>query len=308
MHKLIAITSRAKYLGLLGILGIVLDVAHMRLLSLFWLLALVEVFASPRRMWQSLQQLAGIPHIYLTHRFHLPSKETYRSQIAYGLPFEGEWVVVNGGTDRRSSHSWGIPTQRYAYDFLIIDDEGKTYQGDATRVESYYCYGKKILAPADGEVVAVSAHQRDSRTFGDGTVDPTTKDILGNYIIIDHGESEFSFIGHLKPGSIAVVGGQEVHRGEVIGRCGNSGNTSEPHVHLHVQDGKSVFASAGLPVAFDGITATRHEGYEQRDPRPLPEELLADTSVANDSARCYIHRGQRVANAASGTPPRSSTG
>lgn len=296
MERLIRITSRAKYLGLLGVLGFTLDVAPVRLLSLLWLLALVEILANPRRLWQSLQQIAGIPYIYLSHRFRLPNPETHKSPIAYSLPFEGEWVVVNGGTDRRSSHSWGIPTQRYAYDFLIMDREGKTHHGDPTRVESYYCYGKNILAPADGIVVAVGAGQRDSRTFGNGKVDPTATDVLGNYTIIDHGEGEFSFIGHLQPGSMAVVVGQEVCRGEVLGRCGNSGNTSEPHVHFHVQDGKGVFASAGLPVAFQGITAAKHEGYQRLDPRSLPEERPVGTPGANHAVRRIIHRGQRVAN------------
>lgn len=77
----------------------------------------------------------------------------------------------------------------------------------------------------------------------------------GNYITIRHQEKEFSTLAHLMPGSITVALGQKVVRGQVIARCGNSGNTSEPHVHFQLNDGRSFLASAGLPIRFKNVWA-----------------------------------------------------
>lgn len=77
--------------------------------------------------FQSLKQMGGI--IALERRYHgnLPDIRNFRLCAEYSLPFEGKWVVVNGGISKRTSHSWDIPTQRYAYDFVILDAEGKSF-------------------------------------------------------------------------------------------------------------------------------------------------------------------------------------
>ena len=92
---------------------------------------------------QSLKQLWGI--IVLEYKYHdrLPNIETYQSINQYSLPFEGKWTVVNGGVTEKLSHSWEIPTQRYAYDFVILDENGKSFCGEETEPSSFYCYGKE---------------------------------------------------------------------------------------------------------------------------------------------------------------------
>lgn len=245
--------------------------------------------ANARIIGQSLLQVFGIVYIYVSHGFRLPNKDNYHSKVRYILPFEGKWTVVNGGVEKNFSHSWNIPTQRYAYDFLIIDEEGKTYCGDEANPNDYYCYGKNVIAPADGKVVKVGNRCADSRILGNGKLDPKIKDIRGNFIVIKHADREYSFIGHLQPESIKVKPGQMVYCGDVIARCGNSGNTTEPHIHFHLMDGKSMFLSAGLPISFKNIKITAAESYDKYDSRPICALPEADEWE-------YIGRGQAVEN------------
>lgn len=290
MDNFISIIRKLKYLGLLGLPVFFSDAVIWRYFWLFWIFGLIEMALTFQLTFQALRQLAGIPVIYIKHGFRLPDIHSHKSAVKYSLPFNGQWTVVNGGVNAESSHSWNIPTQRYAYDFIITDKNGASCSGDATDVKSYYCYGKDILAPADGTVVYVNNGQPDAKILGNGATDPNIKDIRGNCIIMKHAGKEYSFIGHLMSGSISVRKGQQVKRGEKIARCGNSGNTSEPHVHFHVQDGKGFFTSAGLPVLFDGIKTGYAENYDKLDPRKA--------YIPSDDEAAYLHRGQCVENAA----------
>jgi hypothetical protein len=269
VQKAFTIINYAKWLGLLGIIGLIADNRILTLFFLFFLLGFVDIFRNPAVFFQSLYMLLGMPVIHFKHRFNLPSIENYTPQNEYILPFSGEWLTVNGGTDKKTSHSWGIPNQRYAYDFFIVDKEGKSFSGDNKKVENYYCYGRDVLAPADGEVISAVKKHPDSAVYGNGTAECKAHDIRGNHIIIRHSTKEYSLIAHLKPDSITVKKGQKVTRGQVIAQCGNSGNTTEPHIHFQVSESKNFFASASLPIKFKNVIVkedgkTRNEGYISR--------------------------------------------
>ena len=237
---------------------------------------------------QGLKQIFCIPIIYLKHGFRLP-KSSQCSKVEYRLPFLGEWTVVNGGIEKEYCHLGG-PTQRYAYDFLRMDEVGKTYEGeDATDVCAYKCYGKEVLAPADGMIVEIGTNCEDGKIMLPGDMEATAKDIRGNYVLIKHAENQYGFIGHLQPKSICVAVGEQVRVGQVIAKCGNTGNSSEPHVHFHVQDGTNFFTSAGIPICFKDICVTRQEGYSNYDSHAIPEVPLSEK-------RMQISRGQRVKN------------
>ena len=135
-----------------------------------------------------------------------PDKRKGASQEEYALPFEGAWTVVNGGVDKETSHSWGVLTQRYAYDFVVLDDEGRNCPPDADPADpaSYYCYGLPVLAPADGVVAEVGTSCPNAQIMLDETVHFGGGDIRGNYVLIDHGNDEFSCLCHLRPGSVSV--------------------------------------------------------------------------------------------------------
>ncbi len=183
----------------------------------------------------------------------IPDAAAYQQRARYRLPFNGQWYVYNGGVTQATSHSWDVIGQRYAYDFVMVDDQRRRWRTDGRAPADYLCYDQPILAPADGEVVAVVDGVRDAPGVGTGWIDVFTPHFPGNAVTIRHAEGEYSFLAHLKPGSICVRPGERVRRGQEIGRCGSSGHSTEPHLHFHVQDCADFFAAASLPVAFDGV-------------------------------------------------------
>ncbi len=177
---------------------------------------------------------------------------SFRQQVEYTLPFGGEWLVGGGGVTPGTSHSWDLVAQRFAYDFLAVDAQGRSHAGDGTRLEDYLAYGRPVLAPADGEVVAVRDGVRDAPGPGTGWLDWRAPDFRGNWVVVRHAEREYSFLAHLVPGSVRVRPGDSVKRGDALGLCGNSGHSTEPHLHFQLQDHPDVFRAAGLPAAFSG--------------------------------------------------------
>ncbi len=236
-------------------------------------LQMLALLVHPTIAIRGLFQTAGAIVAYLRHGGRLPRPETFESAVEYRPPFDGEWTVLNGSPDKQYSHSWFPVRQRYAYDFVITDDAGSTHD-DGDGVESFYCFDEPILAPADGTVVrAKDGHRDHHRTTG--WIDPLQYRLAGNYVLIKHAENEYSFLAHLKQGSISVKKGDDIDQGQEIGRCGHSGNSSEPHLHFHVQDHPIPYIGAGLPIQFHA--ATNH-----------PE------SQPSERSQTYIHCGQTI--------------
>ena len=159
----------------------------------------------------------------------------YRSSaedaVSIAAPFEGEWFVPSGGRSTLISHHWSpLADQRYAVDF-IIERNGHTHDGDPNSWASYHCWDQPILAPADGTVVTAEDGNPDI-PIGESA----TSNAAGNVVVIDIGDNRYVQLAHLRHGSVAVTVGQPVSTGDVIGRCGNSGNSLEPHLHMQVQD------------------------------------------------------------------------
>ncbi|XOS92163.1 M23 family metallopeptidase [Brevibacillus laterosporus] len=126
--------------------------------------------------------------------------------------------------------------------------QGKSHQGDPTKNESYYAYGQEVSAAADGKVVKVENEIPDNDPVG--TTNKTQ--LLGNHVIIDHGNGEYSVTAHLKTGSLTVKVGDQVKRGEVIGLCGNSGNSSEAHIHFQVSNSPEVMENKSVRIKWEG--------------------------------------------------------
>jgi hypothetical protein len=205
---------------------------------------------NPFTIYQVFVQLLGQLYISFKHKTTYPTAETYTNACTYTLPFEGEWFVANGGPDQETSHSWEILSQRYAYDFIICDSNRSSYAFDGSKLEHYYCFGQKVLSPADGVVVQVKDTIKDYAGVATLSIDWKTLDFRGNHVVIRHGDKEYSFIAHLKRGSISVKKGDCIKRGQVIGLCGNSGHSTEPHIHYQLQEGKSMWFSMSLPIKF----------------------------------------------------------
>jgi murein DD-endopeptidase MepM/ murein hydrolase activator NlpD len=242
------------------------------------LASMIVLKVNPFLQLKGVYQIVGQGFVLLRHRLSLPDPEGFEQATNYRLPVTGDWTIVQGGVRREHSHSWGLLTQRYAYDLVVTDDTGRTHDGDGTQLEDYHCYGQPVVAPADGIVVAVRDGHRDFDRPG-GWLDLRQRDPCGNYVTIDHGNGDYSVLAHLQEGSPTVSEGEQVDRGQRIGRCGNSGNSTEPHLHFHVQDRASFFRGMGLPIAFSDVRV--------RDPD-------GDAAVRE---RAYIHEGQEVAPA-----------
>ena len=151
--------------------------------------------------------------------------------VTIRAPFEGEWHVASAGRSSLVSHHWTpLADQRYAVDFLIERD-GRTYDGDRDDLASYYCWDQPLLAPVDGTVVTAEDGNPDV-PIGETDVDH----LGGNAVVIQFGPDRYVQLAHLRSGSVEVEVGQQVRAGDVIGRCGNSGHSLEPHLHLQVQD------------------------------------------------------------------------
>jgi len=174
----------------------------------------------------------------------------HEAHTEFRLPLVGRWLVSNGGTTPETSHSWDIVTQRYAHDFLMVDEAGRTHVGTGDRLEDYHAYGHPVVAPAAGRVVRVVNGIRDAPRVGTGWVDWRSPDIGGNSITIEHDAGEYSFLAHLMPGSLQVRPDEPVARGQPVARVGNSGLSTEPHLHFQAQDGPSMTASLGLIARF----------------------------------------------------------
>lgn len=165
------------------------------------------------------------------------------------LPFDGEWYVVWGGRAPRQNRHAGAEDQRFAYDFVVLDG-GSTHEGDGGANADYHCFGRPVLAPAPGRVVTAVDSLADNEP---GVMDREAPP--GNHVVIDHGNGEFSLLAHFRSGSVEVEEGDRVETGQRLGECGNSGNSSEPHVHYHLQDGPGFGEAVGLPAQFRGYRA-----------------------------------------------------
>lgn len=184
--------------------------------------------------------------------------DTEPATTAFRLPFRGRWHVTWGGRTLQENHHRSAPAQRYAYDFSIVRGDAFC-RGDGARNEDHYCFGEDVLAPAAGRIVRavdgipdnVPGEKNESHPFG-------------NFVVVEHREREFSLLAHLKEGSVVVRVDDPVAQEQKIGECGNSGRSSKPHLHFHVQTSPEPDGGRGLPPSFVRIeiSGVTHEVAE----------------------------------------------
>jgi murein DD-endopeptidase MepM/ murein hydrolase activator NlpD len=204
-----------------------------------------------------------------TTRLPRDPRAGYRPRTPLRLPFGGRWWVFWGGNTPRQNYHVAAPDQRHAFDFVGWR-RGGTHRGAGTRNEDYWVWGRPILAPADGVVVTARDGIRDNRP----QVETNASRAAGNHVVLDLGNGEFALLAHLRRGSVRVEAGDRVRAGQVLGVCGNSGNSSEPHLHFHLQDRARLFGSAkGLPVRFTDYLA---DGRAVRRGSPVQGQFVED--------------------------------
>ena len=179
-------------------------------------------------------------------------------------PLRGEWFAANGPSNLSGHRRTAIALdgtvaigQRFAIDFLQIDSSGNTWRPgtDSTRNASYYAYGKEIYAVGDGIVVETkdSIPENSPRSAVARAVPITLVTVGGNHIVVDMGQGHYAFYAHVQPGTLRVKLGDRVKAGQVLALLGNSGNSTEPHLHFHMGDGVSPLGSEGIPYALSSM-------------------------------------------------------
>jgi murein DD-endopeptidase MepM/ murein hydrolase activator NlpD len=197
--------------------------------------------------------------------------EPSRTRTPLRLPFNGTWDVFWGGPTREQNAHHDVPNQRRALDIIIIGPDGKSFTGDGSKNSDYLCYGKELLAPAAGTVVMVVDGVPENKPGSMNHFMAT-----GNCVMIRFSPSEYGFIAHLQPHTVRVKVGDEVKPGQVLGLCGNSGNSSEPHLHFHVQDSEVFQDGLGVTPYFKNIRVTRGgKATDEKDYTPVKGDKLA---------------------------------
>lgn len=182
----------------------------------------------------------------------------YKTKTDLILPFRGILMISNGGRTAETNNHYkpdgqGSKNQIYAYDFRTENT------GKEKRNEDYPVFGLEVIAPADGEIVQVINGAFDCEP---GDFDRSVG--VGNAVIIDHKNGEYCLLCHFKYDSIVVKVGDRVRQGDKLGLCGNSGNTSQPHIHFNLQDNPLMHKANALPAQFrkilvDGEVKTNYE-------------------------------------------------
>jgi hypothetical protein len=198
-----------------------------------------------------------------------------RGAIAIGAPLRGDhWLAANGPSNSSGHRRALIPidghaaiAQRYAIDWVRLRDDGKTFHGDEKDNKNYYAYGTEALAVADGVVSEVKDGIPENVPGENSRAVPITLETVGgNHVILDIGGGHYAFYAHFQPGSLRVKLGDKVRRGQVIALVGNSGNSTEPHLHFHIENGNSPLGAEGLPYSLSSFEVVgRGEGWKPAD-------------------------------------------
>ena len=187
--------------------------------------------------------------------------------LAY--PFRGRWLTRNSPADRVPSHGTTLFATDHAIDFVPVDDAGRSARITLgtllrpERPERFTGFGRAVLAPVDGTVVAAHDAEPDHRAHRGlpsigyaltqrGRVAEGWAQLAGNHVLVEVPGGPVVAVCHLQRGSVAVRVGQEVAVGEALGRCGNSGNSTEPHVHLQAMDHADAGHAHPVPITFYG--------------------------------------------------------
>lgn len=195
------------------------------------------------------------------------------------FPLKGEWRATNTPADRVPSHGTEYFAQRYALDFVRMDETGTWFYGGGTRqllrhltagiaAERFYCWDAPVHSATSGTVVSVGEGWPDRRrvqlaweilrtTFIPPRVQKGDyRPLTGNYVMVESAEG-VAMYGHLRAGTIRVQVGDRISAGDPLGTVGNSGNSTMPHLHFQLMDGPNPLRAAALLHAFGGYERWR---------------------------------------------------
>jgi urea transporter/murein DD-endopeptidase MepM/ murein hydrolase activator NlpD len=214
------------------------------------------------------------------------------SYFNLSLPFMGGWSVSQG-YDGGITHNaeWA-----QALDFVIKDEDNRTYKFPGDKPEEFYCYNKPVLTCADGLVETVVSHIEDNPI---GEIN--TRENWGNTIVIKHADGLYSKVSHLKPNSAKVKPGDLVKRGDILALCGNSGRSPEPHLHFQMQATPYVGSKTlAYPFAYfkesDNVAGTQFNSFKV----PAADSTVSNIDTSNALKQAFAFQPGYVARVSAG--------
>lgn len=255
-------------------------------------------------VWLSLDRLEDVPP-RLRHRIAMRIGDYPEAITLEGVPvavnkspvpvisspLEGDnWLAGNGPSNTSAHRRALIPingradiSQRYAIDWVRLNPDGKTYTGDPKDNKNYRAYGAEIHSVADGVVTQIKDGIQQN-VPGDTRAVPMTLETLGgNHVIVEISDGVFAFYAHMQPGSLRVKVGDHVRRGQVLGLVGNSGNSTEPHLHFQLCNANSELGSEGLPYAFARFDLQGNGwGWKPSESKSPPAKVEMQIPLEND--------------------------
>lgn len=192
----------------------------------------------------------------------IPARNTTLMQ----LPFTNEWTVSWGGDTKEQNYHVVSKMQKNAFDLIITDENHKSHRTDGSKNEDYYAFGENITAPCEAEVIYAVDGVKDNTP---GTANPMY--VPGNSVLLKTASNEYMLMAHFKQGTIKVKQGEKVKPGQLIAQCGNSGNSSEPHLHFHIQHTEDFNEAIGIKCFFNKLLVN---GVEKKDYSPVKGDRI----------------------------------
>lgn len=260
--------------------------------------AQISAFSMPFVIGAWLVLYAAVHNTRIAARFNVhqpdfPERSYERSQITQArigetgsiplaLPFRGTWTVSQGFSGAHTHRGlW-----RHALDFIVVK-AGKSYTNRGSTLEDFYCYNLPVLCPAYGQVWSVVDHIADNAP---GTVNVV--DNWGNYVIVRLANGQFVLVAHLKPHSIVVHAGIWVKPGDLLGHCGNSGRSPQPHIHMHLQT-RAEPGSPTAPFHLASVMLTPADGQTRYELAIVPpENTQLSPAIEGDARPLYLFAGR----------------
>lgn len=290
----------------IAVVAVATSTLLMHAMEVFWATYDIPAFALPFNLvtlaFLYVLGVAGFPMIGHTIKstpeatldHYLAVNRRFKGTLrTLSLPFAGAWTVWQGPNGRWTHQgSW-----QHAFDFVITDREGNTYRDAGQLLTDYFAFGKPILSPVRGRVVRVTKSLKDNAP---GQTDKANN--WGNLVIIQDARGFWVELSHFKQDSIRVAEGEWVEKGALLGHCGNSGYSPQPHIHLQVQASETV-GSATLPFSLVGYTCQeQYFANDLPDEGAVVEATVPDRSMIRqmtfllDQKLCFdvYHSGQHM--------------
>jgi biotin carboxyl carrier protein len=226
------------------------------------------------------------------------------AQVVSSPVAAGDWYMSEGCCSNFTHHrngfapinGQGLVPQRFAVDFYKVDADGKTWEGDPSKVESYFSYREPIVSATSGTVVrAVDEFDNSTSLPGPPPIPPIIETV-GNHVVVEIEPGRYLLYGHMDPGSVKVKVGDTVKVGQELGLIGTSGNSTTPHLHFQLQTEPTFFPTDSLPWVFDqftllgsvpdriwdddlGLQPTGQLPFDKIDPSDRTNEMPLDRTV-----------------------------